>query len=230
VLAVELTHTTNRGPAASTTMPSWRFLPADANRPWASRACMRAGDNFTKNPPCLNATAAPGPGNATTQLFTQRHLYGKEHSTAILAIPGTPYSSQTTTTTTKATTERTDVLFVSTSSVLPAGEGDAAALAAVRAAATAGLAALALHLLGKRPVAAGVLIGLLAIKPQLAVVFPFVLIATRAWRTFAAAAELSDGRMLVASGYDGDAALASVEVLAADGWAALPPMATARSV
>ncbi|WP_333985835.1 glycosyltransferase family 87 protein [Burkholderia orbicola] len=53
---------------------------------------------------------------------------------------------------------------------------------------TAGLAALALHLLGKRPVLAGVLIGLLAIKPQLAVVFPFVLIATRAWRTFAAAA------------------------------------------
>ncbi|MCA7937137.1 glycosyltransferase family 87 protein [Burkholderia cepacia] len=53
---------------------------------------------------------------------------------------------------------------------------------------TAGLAALALHLLGKRPVAAGVLIGLLAIKPQLAVVFPFALIAARAWRTFAAAA------------------------------------------
>ncbi|WP_334066183.1 glycosyltransferase family 87 protein [Burkholderia cepacia] len=53
---------------------------------------------------------------------------------------------------------------------------------------TAGLAALALHLLGKRPVAAGVLIGLLAIKPQLAVVFPVVLIAARAWRTFAAAA------------------------------------------
>ena len=53
---------------------------------------------------------------------------------------------------------------------------------------TAGLAALALHLLGKRPVVAGVVIGLLAIKPQLAVVFPFVLIAARAWRTFAAAA------------------------------------------
>ncbi|KAG8152646.1 glycosyltransferase family 87 protein [Burkholderia catarinensis] len=53
---------------------------------------------------------------------------------------------------------------------------------------TAGLAALALHLLGKRPVAAGVLIGLLAIKPQLAVVFPFVLIAARAWRAFGAAA------------------------------------------
>ena len=144
VLAVELTHTTNRGPAASTTMPSWRFLPADANRPWASRACLRAGDNFTKNPPCLNATAAPGPGNATAQLFTQRHLSGKEHSTAVLAIPGTPYSSQTATATATATTTttRTDVLYVSTSSVLPAGEGDAAALGAVRAAASAGLAAL----------------------------------------------------------------------------------------
>ncbi|QTO52593.1 glycosyltransferase family 87 protein [Burkholderia latens] len=53
---------------------------------------------------------------------------------------------------------------------------------------TAGTAALALHLLGKRPIVAGVLIGLLAIKPQLAVVFPFVLIAARAWRTFTAAA------------------------------------------
>ncbi|WP_241293650.1 glycosyltransferase family 87 protein [Burkholderia stabilis] len=53
---------------------------------------------------------------------------------------------------------------------------------------TAGIAALALHLLGKRPIAAGILIGLLAIKPQLAVVFPFVLIAVRAWRAFAAAA------------------------------------------
>ncbi|KFG97917.1 membrane protein [Burkholderia paludis] len=53
---------------------------------------------------------------------------------------------------------------------------------------TAGIAALALHLLGRRPIVAGLLIGLLAIKPQLAVVFPFVLVAARAWRTFAAAA------------------------------------------
>ncbi|RQZ10119.1 DUF2029 domain-containing protein [Burkholderia sp. Bp9031] len=53
---------------------------------------------------------------------------------------------------------------------------------------TAGIAALALHLLGRRPIVAGILIGLLAIKPQMAMVFPFVLIATRAWRTFAAAA------------------------------------------
>lgn len=53
---------------------------------------------------------------------------------------------------------------------------------------TAGIAALALCCLGRRPIVAGVLIGLLAIKPQMAMVFPFVLIATRAWRTFAAAA------------------------------------------
>ncbi|MBR8357479.1 DUF2029 domain-containing protein [Burkholderia vietnamiensis] len=53
---------------------------------------------------------------------------------------------------------------------------------------TAGIAALALHLLGPRPIVAGVLIGLLAIKPQMATVFPFVLIATRAWRAFGAAA------------------------------------------
>lgn len=53
---------------------------------------------------------------------------------------------------------------------------------------TAGIAALALHMLGRRPIVAGVLIGLLAMKPQLAIVFPFVLIATRAWRTFASAA------------------------------------------
>ncbi|RQR53905.1 DUF2029 domain-containing protein [Burkholderia sp. Bp9140] len=53
---------------------------------------------------------------------------------------------------------------------------------------TAGIAALALHFLGRRPVAAGVLIGLLAVKPQMAMVFPFVLVATRSWRTFASAA------------------------------------------
>ncbi|MCR4469476.1 glycosyltransferase family 87 protein [Burkholderia sp. SCN-KJ] len=53
---------------------------------------------------------------------------------------------------------------------------------------TAGIAAFALHFLGRRPIVAGMLIGLLAVKPQLAVVFPFVLVATRSWRTFASAA------------------------------------------
>ena len=40
----------------------------------------------------------------------------------------------------------------------------------------------------KRPVLAGVAIGLLAIKPQLAMLFPIVLLASRAWRTLASAA------------------------------------------
>jgi hypothetical protein len=54
--------------------------------------------------------------------------------------------------------------------------------------------------------------------------------AARAFAADAAAAVLSDGRMLVVGGFDGGETLASVEVLAADGggWAALPPMATAR--
>jgi hypothetical protein len=53
-------------------------------------------------------------------------------------------------------------------------------------------------------------------------------------RAYPAAAVLSDGRMLVAGGFSGEAGdeqvLTSVEVLAADGsgWAALPSMATAR--
>lgn len=53
---------------------------------------------------------------------------------------------------------------------------------------TAGLAAFAMGALGKRPVLAGVCIGLLAIKPQLALLFPFVLLASRAWTAFIAAA------------------------------------------
>ncbi|WP_197337900.1 glycosyltransferase family 87 protein [Ralstonia solanacearum] len=53
---------------------------------------------------------------------------------------------------------------------------------------TAGLAATAVAWLDKRPVLAGVAIGLLAIKPQLAVLFPVVLIVARAWKTLASAA------------------------------------------
>jgi hypothetical protein len=41
--------------------------------------------------------------------------------------------------------------------------------------------------LDRRPVTAGVLIGLLTIKPQLGILFPFVLIASGRWRVFAAA-------------------------------------------
>ena len=43
-------------------------------------------------------------------------------------------------------------------------------------------------LLDRRPVAAGVLIGLLTIKPQLGILFPFMLIASGRWRVFIVAA------------------------------------------
>jgi hypothetical protein len=53
---------------------------------------------------------------------------------------------------------------------------------------TAALAALAVCWVAEKPVVAGLCIGLLAIKPQVALVFPFVLIASRAWKAFVAAA------------------------------------------
>jgi hypothetical protein len=43
-------------------------------------------------------------------------------------------------------------------------------------------------LLDRRPLVAGVLIGLLTLKPQLGILFPIVLIASGRWRVFAAAA------------------------------------------
>lgn len=52
---------------------------------------------------------------------------------------------------------------------------------------TAVLAGAAMLQLERRPVLAGVCIGLLAIKPHLAVFFPLALIAAGAWRAFAAA-------------------------------------------
>ena len=53
---------------------------------------------------------------------------------------------------------------------------------------TASLIGGALLLLDRRPWIAGILIGLLAYKPQFGVLIPLVLIATARWRTFAAAA------------------------------------------
>jgi hypothetical protein len=53
---------------------------------------------------------------------------------------------------------------------------------------TAALAGFALLLLARRPLASGVLIGLLAIKPHLAVLFPLALVAAGEWRAAAAAA------------------------------------------
>jgi hypothetical protein len=52
---------------------------------------------------------------------------------------------------------------------------------------TAALFAGAIALLDKRPFAAGILFGLLAYKPQFAVLIPLVLAATARWRCFAAA-------------------------------------------
>lgn len=52
---------------------------------------------------------------------------------------------------------------------------------------TAGLFGLGLYLLDRRPVAAGLLLGLLAYKPQFGVLLPAVLIATGRWRATAAA-------------------------------------------
>lgn len=63
-----------------------------------------------------------------------------------------------------------------------------AALAGQNSLLTAAFAALAVYWLDRKPVLAGFCIGLLAIKPQLAIVFPFVLIAAGAWRVFWSAA------------------------------------------
>lgn len=53
---------------------------------------------------------------------------------------------------------------------------------------TAALAAFALYSIASgRPVRAGILIGLLAVKPQLAIVFPFVLVSARAWNVIVVA-------------------------------------------
>ncbi|MEK2604760.1 glycosyltransferase family 87 protein [Burkholderia arboris] len=53
---------------------------------------------------------------------------------------------------------------------------------------TASCAALAVRWADRRPMWAGLCIGLLSAKPQMALLFPFVLVATRAWRTIAWAA------------------------------------------
>src|SRR5262249_5388669 len=53
---------------------------------------------------------------------------------------------------------------------------------------TAALLGTALVMLDARPVLAGVLLGLIAYKPQFGVMFPLVLIATGRWRAFTAAA------------------------------------------
>ncbi len=79
---------------------------------------------------------------------------------------------------------------------------------------TAALAAAALLCLEKRPVLAGVFIGLLAIKPHLALLFPIALIAIGAWRTFVVAAATAILFMVISTAIMGtDTLMASVHSL-----------------
>ncbi len=64
---------------------------------------------------------------------------------------------------------------------------------------TAALFAGALALLDNRPIAAGILFGLVAYKPQFGILIPLVLAASGRWRTFAAAAATVGALVLVAT-------------------------------
>jgi hypothetical protein len=61
----------------------------------------------------------------------------------------------------------------------------------------------AFRLIDRRPAVAGLLIGLLAFKPQLAVLFPFWLIAARRWRVVVAAAATVAAIVLASAGVFG---------------------------
>jgi hypothetical protein len=73
-----------------------------------------------------------------------------------------------------------------------------AAIAGQTSFVTLGLGIAALSLLNRRPWAAGVCIGLLSIKPQLAVVFPLALLLGRQWRALVAAGMTAGSFCLVA--------------------------------
>ena len=68
---------------------------------------------------------------------------------------------------------------------------------------TAALIGGAMVLLDRRPVVAGLLIGLLAYKPQFGVLIPLVLAATGRWRTFAAAAATVLSLCAISTGFFG---------------------------
>jgi len=68
---------------------------------------------------------------------------------------------------------------------------------------TAGLAGLALVTLERRALLAGVLIGLLAFKPQFGILIPFALAAAGQWRAFAAAAATVAATAALATGLYG---------------------------
>ncbi len=72
---------------------------------------------------------------------------------------------------------------------------------------TAALAGAALLCLERRPIIAGLFIGLLAIKPHLALLFPVALIAIGAWRTFITAAVTAIGFTAIGTAVFGTATL-----------------------
>ena len=139
VLAVELTHGGNgTAAAAAAAADAWRWEPAPAESTWKSRC-----EGYVENPPITNVTM-PGDG---AEVWTQAHLLGTEHATAFLAVPGGKAGSSSSSSSSSSTLGgqgdvTSSVMYVSTSSVLGAGQGAAAALGAVRAAAAAGHAAL----------------------------------------------------------------------------------------
>lgn len=63
---------------------------------------------------------------------------------------------------------------------------------------TAALLGWCLALMDRRPLAAGVALGLLTVKPQLGLIFPLLLAATGRWRVFATAAGVALGLALAA--------------------------------
>ncbi|QBQ98661.1 DUF2029 domain-containing protein [Paraburkholderia pallida] len=82
-----------------------------------------------------------------------------------------------------ALASKTAVLFLVASPFVPV-----ALIFGQNALLTAALAALAVYWIDRHPVRAGMCLGLLTIKPQMAMLFPIVLLASRAWRPFLAAA------------------------------------------
>jgi hypothetical protein len=73
-----------------------------------------------------------------------------------------------------------------------------------------------LMMLGTRPLAAGLLLGCLAVKPQLGLLIPIALIAARQWRAIAGAAISSVGVLLLG--------LALFGVAASEAWVAQMPL------
>ena len=72
---------------------------------------------------------------------------------------------------------------------------------------TAAIAGGALLAMEEHPVLAGVLVGMLAIKPHLALLFPVALIAARMWKTFAVASVTTVAFVALGTGVLGEATL-----------------------